>query len=629
MLKDRPVCANCYTRRLSPPCVRCGIRNRFRSRISPVTGLCPRCAAHPEAICAGCSLLKIIFNVEAGLCKSCHQKQLQRQALQSYRARKRSKKVTCTVCGKRCFSITARQAICRRCWREAHYERKLCQGCQRLKLIPDQKRSLCAECVEHRHAPERLKRFLADYSTAYPYNRLLFELLASNIDWKALTHERYNRYRRLGIFLQEHQLREPLTWETIYALLADLKPTRNPIIQDIREALLELGDLLSASSKLESRSSYLAKRHALLPINNAPAPFQPVLHRYASYLLSRRGITTGASHEILDVLVGFYNWCQARGIQSPFMVTRSLIGEYFVTLRWQWECRDCHGKMALDLSVSQPPGYCVHCGAMETLIKVRRYAQSTIYNHWVYLRRFFSWAKANRLVFANPVHELREKRLQTIKQYPPEVIKQLIDYVAAPDADPIEAMALYLILFHAFSIWELRHALMPDLSLTDGHIQRAPLREVYYIRLPKRFPSKRSRLYKRPRRWLGAVTRIDFPSNAAPWLKPLLERFDQVRQRRVKHLKLKSPYLFVALQGRTRTAVPISKTLIDDIVRRASFRVLHAACAPNRLRETVGAQYTDLLGPQTLRDLGWGASRAFSYKSLEREIIHPQPRKNA
>ncbi len=119
----------------------------------------------------------------------------------------------------------------------------------------------------------------------------------------------------------------------------------------------------------------------------------------------------------------------------------------------------------------------------------------------------------------------------TIQHYSSEVIKHLCAYLTASDADPVEALILYLIIFHACSVWELQHAELPTVFPLRQNIASPRLAEAYYVIVPKPPPSLGDRSPGRP------DVRLDFPDKAAPWLKPLLERFECQREQTVSHPK--------------------------------------------------------------------------------------------
>jgi hypothetical protein len=542
------------------------------------TGLCPRCTrnvACSETMCARCSQTRVIFNKEKQLCQACS--------------------------------------------REERNGRRICSGCNRLKVIFVKTACLCKQCYKDHVAPKGLRKYVRDFTTPYPYNKVLFDLLVTTIDWEAVNHKTDQKFRAFGRFLQTQPLREPVTWETIEEALPPLGSTnRNPPKQ-IRACLLDLGHLLVAKGKLEMRETYIARHNALFPMKRAPEHMQALLHRYTTWLWERQTVP-GSVRNHLEALASFWSWCEQRGIRSPEEVQASLISEYLLTLYWQWQCSVCHGTTAFEPANRKALRVCTYCSTIGSLSKVKRYAQNTVRGHRAKLLVFFDWLKINRMVVINPVQRQTPAPRPTIQHYPPEVIKQLCAYITAPNADPVEALTLYLIMFHALTVWELQHAQLPTVFSLRQDISLPGLAEAYYVIVPKPAPSLGDRSPGRP------DVRLDFPAKAAPWLKPLLERFECQRQQIVRNPR--NRYLLIAPK-KARHNTPVGKVFVWEIVRNASLRMLGAACNPNTLRKTAGVMFADRAGAGILHWMGWDEQQAFAYTWAAREMIHPQQREGS
>jgi hypothetical protein len=170
-------------------------------------------------------------------------------------------------------------------------------------------------------------------------------------------------------------------------------------------------------------------------------------------------------------------------------------------------------------------------------------------------------------------------------------------------------------MFHALSVWELQHAQLPTVFSLRQDIPQPWLAEAYYVLVPKPIPSLGDRSPGRP------DVRLDFPVSAAPWLKPLLERFEHQRQQRVKNPK--NRYLLIT-PSTARHDTPVGKVFVWETVRNASLRVLGVACNPNTLRKTAGMMFADRAGAGILHWMGWDDQQAFAYTWAAREMIHPQ-----
>ena len=352
--------------------MRCG---QMKHRVAKETGLCLSCSrvlAHPTAVCTRCSRTSLIYNREEQLCQACEKKRRKH-----IRDQDKQTKVTCTVCGQLRSSTLLGQAICNACWRQKQNGRGICAGCKRLKAFQLKAERLCKQCYMDQLAPQGLRRYVADFLTPYPYNVALFDLLASTIDWESVNDKVAQKFRAFGHFLQAQQFCEPLTWEQIDAALPPLGPANRTRPKQIRACLLDLGHLLTARGKLESREAYIARRNALLPIKQASERMQAFLHRYSTWLWERQTAPSNV-RDHLETLVSFWSWCEKRGIQSPEEVQASLVNDYLLSLYWQWQCSTCQGTMAFDPCERKAPGMCVHCSAIGALTKEKRYAQNTV-----------------------------------------------------------------------------------------------------------------------------------------------------------------------------------------------------------------------------------------------------------
>ena len=212
--KDRDICRDCLRKEPSVRCVRCGL---LKHRVDEVTGLCPSCTrmmARPVAVCTHCAGMKVIYNQQRQLCEACNDT-LRRRV----RNKDKQLKATCSVCGNMRSSNVLGRAICNACWREERNGRRICSGCRKLKVIHVKAEQLCKQCYQDHIAPKALRRYVADFTTPYPYNEVLFELLATTIDWEAVNQKMDRKFRAFGRFLQTQRFSEPVSWEQIEAAL--------------------------------------------------------------------------------------------------------------------------------------------------------------------------------------------------------------------------------------------------------------------------------------------------------------------------------------------------------------------------------------------------------------------------
>jgi predicted GIY-YIG superfamily endonuclease len=553
MMKGRDICVTCYRKE---PKARCHHCHHMSHNLEKETGLCPICsriAARPLAMCARCSQVKVIFNQELGVCEACHIYLRHKK-----RAEVKPREVSCSVCGRVCSSVLFGRAICERCWRAEQNGKQVCAGCKKLKIIYRKADNLCMHCDQKRRAPKVLRSYVTHFTSPYSYNMTLFFALASTINWETVDVEMDRQFRAFGRFLQMHEFREPLTWEAIEAALPPPRWQQQDTQARARHRLVELGNLLAAQGKLEKREDYLEKRNARMRIQTAPSFIQPLLSRYTIWLQERH-MTNETICGHMNALSLFWSWCEQRGVRVPAEVQPTLINDYLLTLYWRWQCTHCQGMMPFDPHHRQTPQVCNHCYALHSLVQVKRLTQNTVHTHRAALRVFFDWAKINHLVFANPVQRKIPAGTSTIRHYTPEVIEQLSSSLVDPEADPVEALVLYLIIFHACSVRELRHAEIPTVFSLQSRGQTTILSEAYCVYLPRPPVSLGVRSPGR------LDTCIGFPIVSASWLKPLLERFERVRQQSLKN-ESNRYLLFSPYSSRHNT--PVSKSFIQHIVRR-------------------------------------------------------------
>jgi hypothetical protein len=442
---------------------------------------------------------------------------------------------------------------------------------------------------------------------------MLFQELLTTIDWSRITRRIYLRFRTFGTFLQTHPLPEPLTWQVIDDLCAWLGPANDESVRAIRGCLHDVGCLLAAKGQMESRETYIARRNALGPLKYVPQALQALIENYTARLWEKR-LKPATVRDQLAALASFWTWCEQRGIQSPEQVSGETVTQYLLSLYWKWCCSRCQATMPFDPSDRQAPRRCAQCGAIGTLIQTSWCAQGTVATHAVALRGFFAWAKVHHLILTNPVQRRVPLNWRGIRHYPPSITGRLCS-LSEPGTDPTEGLILYLIIVHACSLWELKHAQLPTLLPFNESISLPTLAASYYVVLPKASPSRGRHTPGRPSR------RLDFPPEAAPWLKPLLEQFERQRQGIVKGAN--NPYVFV-VAGKAYRQTPVSDEFVRLLVQRASLHILGAACTARLLRQTAAVMLADTISAGILPWLGWEEKQAFAYVWAPREIVLPQ-----
>jgi hypothetical protein len=198
--------------------------------------------------------------------------------------------------------------LCQACWRIELYGCDDCVGCGREKAIYLKTEKLCAACYKERMAAQALRRYAAQYTCPFPFNKRSFDRLIGAVDWTRVRERDNRRLHRFGRFLQRQEIAPPLSWEQLFALMPPLSATLRNIPKDIRRCLLDLGHLCAARGEIEPYEAYQVRRSMLAPIAQASQRVQALLRLFADWLGSRQ-MRPSAIHHHLEALVKFWQWC--------------------------------------------------------------------------------------------------------------------------------------------------------------------------------------------------------------------------------------------------------------------------------------------------------------------------------
>ncbi len=604
------LCRSCYNSLESRQCNRCGIK---RLLVNETTGLCPKCAAKPEGECAHCHSDTFVFDKDDSLCWKCYHANKHKLWKQA-----RKKVCQCSSCGEvRAMTPLAREnSVCWDCYMEELNGRAACAGCRRMKVIYSKELRLCRSCKSNHYSPRSLAKFIKEFTTPYLYNKELFDIAVTTINWEAVTQELVSRFRHFGRFLQSREIPEPLTWDVIHEVRPKLGRERRTEVGHVRRCLRDVGDRLVAAGKLEEWSSYVLRRRNQAALRRAPAHVKILLEKYVGWLEGERYAKPRSVGMTISYLTEFWRWCLRKGIKEVAELQPSDVRkDYVFSLYWQWECCACRATTPIESRGSRPLPLCPNCNAAHTVAKVGRYSREAVRRRVQNLRSFFHWARVNRLVVAKIAPPKVKARQAPIRHYPPEVMERLSAGISSPDADPIEALTLYLIIFYGFTLWELRNAQVPVVFPLHQSRPLSTLAESYHLVVPNRPPSVFNHNPGRPGQ------RVDFRASASPWLKPLLKRYDEQRRSVVRHHENK--YLYVIPQS-VRRNTPVSMRVVREIIRRASLKAVGADCTPQTLRLTAMTLLADSASGSILHNHGIKGQRAFFFDWAARELVQPE-----
>ncbi|MBC1221177.1 hypothetical protein GNF10_33935 [Nostoc sp. UCD121] len=613
-LKSRNICSRCHRKEHSLPCQNCGYMTH---NITSETILCLRCTktlSKPLAICSRCNKTKIIHDTHRWLCEPCckavdrrdHEKLKQIQ-------------VICSVCSKTVHSVLTSRPICHSCFIKERNGYDFCSKCSQYKVIykidKHKAEYLCKRCDAEIAASRLLEDYVKHFQTPYLYNKRLFDLLVKTIDWDKVTERYKQSIRLLGKLLQTHPLPEPLTWEAIEEFMPDLNSTQSRHRSKLlRSRLLDLGHILVAKGQLEDFESYCKNKSILRSLENIPQEIQSLLRSFIIWLQKRKNRPSSIHHYVRN-LGDFWTWCFQHQLTSLSLIQPCHIKEYLKSLYWQWQCSQCQTSFSSNIYEKLADKKCNYCGIHGNLFQVPRFDNDALRHIKGQLRIFFDWAKIHKLVISNPVQGTIKAPAPKISHYPFEVIQKLSNFIINPQSDPTEALILYLIIFHALTNWELRHAKITDLIYLNKDIYRLSLAETYYIVVPKP-PVSKGKVSS------GRVSeQLKFSSAASQWLKPLLERFEAQRLQQLKNLN--NQFLIIAPNHKSRHLKPVSTRFIYNVVKKVCLRTINAQCNIKTLRITAAVMFADRAGGGILEWMGWGEQQAFFYSWGDREVINP------
>jgi hypothetical protein len=447
-----------------------------------------------------------------------------------------------------------------------------------------------------------LRKFIDEYRG--PNLKNIIELTES-INWEAVDERMNRRVRAFGKFLQETSLPEPLTWDSIEELMPDRGKDKTQSAQMIRICLWDLAYIHVAQGTLETRERYLEGREHLNLVAQLPEHFRERVGSFVDWMKRLRYSPNTIARTIESVNV-FLGWCDRRGVNGFSEVNDFVFEEYEQFLRWKLICNDCKKESPYDVYGNTP--ICNVCGT--SMSKTRWHSNPTVGISCQHIQGLLRWGEIEGLT-SHPI-TMKVKNSLVVRHYPDDVIKRLVQYIASPEAAPLGALVLYLIIFHACSVWELMHALLPIGK--DGEVLR--LSDAYHIVIQDREPSRGNLSTGR------AEKRIEFDPSIVDWLQPLLQRFDEWRLQTVKNARNR---FVLAILGRARHDKPVSRYFVRQAVKRGAIRAGVGDCMPKTLRLTAAVLFADSGVIGVLALMGWSGGRAYQLTWTEnREIVIPR-----
>ena len=642
------VCDVCVRQLPKVGCAACGRKVR---RLLPEAPLCLRCAgrlAKQKIVCEKCGLADYPVITDPGHCRRCHLNARSRRNVKL-----RLRQIICCACGLTKTSLPNAEMICKSCYEKRRTSKGRCTvtGCR--GSIRNKKLQLCNYHNHNRRAPKLLSKYIKNYDSPFPQNVGYFLALTAkskvtncNVDERKVGVRDLCRYRAVGEYLKSHELPEMLSWPAIHEAMpkARKRGQQGRIrVQFIRSGLLELGNQFLQEQLVQHQRERLLEKW----LRSAPVVFvehvaafekwasEGMLNPKLSISLHEGQHLANTSEYTLKTIksvIIFLKWCVTRDIYSLAHINESTAASYKETLFWQLECSACRKRIPLDFAKTSEICSNQECQAINSYVKIRRLARASVMQSTMRLRTFFNWARLHDVVSDNPfaynsdkvrngTFTVMNKRGQmieiaaSIRRYDDNVVERLCNYMASPDADPEEALVLYLIFFHLLTVTELRNAKIPSLVAAEnplGDCDRA--RDFEYLLLPVRQLSRGRHLPTRE----GPI--LKYAKEAMWWLRPLLERYFEKRGRIGV-----SEYLFVGQYQLTQNT-PVGPAYFNVLVHRASQRVLNGMVNPRDLRNTAAAIRADRSKRRgaILTKLGYTRARSTRFNYLETFLLEPK-----
>jgi hypothetical protein len=508
-----------------------------------------------------------------------------------------------------------------------------CSGCGKDREYALKKEKLCQSCYMNRDAARSLKGYVETVNIPNEYNRSLFRHLVPLINWETADEKTRLRFRHFGRFLQRHQFKGPLTWEGILELKAALPGNK---YLRVHSCLRELGELLLDPSKDETLEERQRRIQPLIAISSLEADVISLLKKYDLWLRTERKNTPSSRGNHLTMLAGFWRWCARRGLTSFAAVEVAYVEEYLHVLGLKWRCLHCSSTRNLIVRGESPPTACenLKCGALDSYDKAMRCSPRTVHGRRSQFHVFFGWLKdTEEGIEINPAPVTHRKKwrkkkrgrrtrtdMPTIQYYDWEVIDALLKAIEDPKTPVAEAMALYLLLYHAFYVKELKSVQIPSQCRPSalGVEPSERLEEVLTLELKPRELSRGKQFLGRT----GGMLQLE-PKDE-PWLKDLFGRFMLERSQELRDPK--NPYLFVA-SGLGPRGGPASDHYFRLLIKRATARITGRICTASILGKCSRVLYAEFGGHEGwrhLRELGLGEQHARSFAWAKRVRVVPK-----
>jgi len=397
------------------------------------------------------------------------------------------------------------------------------------------------------------------------------DLLCSLVDYfqeSRVTVTAVQTAQAFAYHLSRHEIGPVRSWEDIDELARSAPGAGARWHRRIRTAIWRLGDALEAKGRIAPRPARDALPRILERLDAAPREVHKINLRFLTSLYEHQRRPTTLRSYVRE-LNRFWAWAAAQGIRHPAQVSPETMKRYLRTLR----------KKGLGAD------------GIDSVL--------------VLLRGFFDWLRRERLVLTRPVPGRDRPRLRSVRVCDRAAFEKLVTALGGGVLPPREALAMYLLIFHALENREIVEATGIGFR-THGSFA------TFDLELPAPILSVGRRHVGRR----GQV--LHLPTGRYPWLHDIVAG---VAEERAALLKQPDNHYLLVSESWRQGRRPMEPHLVNRLVAHATKIVCGVAMTPSLVRQSAGAYLADVSDHSICCAMGWSPRRAVDLAYATREVV--------
>jgi hypothetical protein len=466
----------------------------------------------------------------------------------------RRRQTLCPNCSKPSWNQRL-TGLCDRCV----VAKRLCLGCQELKLIQHQIPPRCSSCTRKAVTAPFFMRLESDFRPLSEYNRMLFQLYIKCIRSLKDPYQHQHRAKRFKAWLETHHVERLGSWSQIreyseaFRKEQEFKSYRCCPFRRVGYMLAGLGALPQNYDEIS--------RHIELQLERFPENIRPIISRYRDVLQkSRRASRTIQAS--LYFLADLQLWA-SQHYRADLLTLNSVMFEAYLS-NFKMERKPCMRRF-----------FTLQYG----------------------VRRFYEWCRIEKLVLNNPCPKPKESRRQPRATIcTEEQTRKILRRVRSRESDPEDALVVMLTLFFGLTKEDLRNATLREQG------------DQITVVLRRRPLTRGKRYYNRPEQ-------LPLPESPE-WIRALQKRFLVVWQRRFRSTLNPMGIPMLILPKRSNFVRPCNQHRIHLMVTRFTKEATGVRIPHQILRQTCGHIYSTQSDASVLSSLGWSRLSAsfFAWK---------------